>query len=446
VTASPPGRSSGGRTTAAGSSPAVVEPSTTAGTTTSTGGRCRSPPDRQVLLSRTSSTPRATHCRTRTGGAVRKRGGRPRRGSGTRSSSPAQVVRAELAGAGPGDARERGAGGLARHRGGRKTGTRAGRIAGNGPSEKEGGGNDRAEGGRAIASAALVLSQALGALAPAVAYASTGTMRVTTETERRRGLPLVRERLRQPAGLHHPRRTTPRGRRSPGGTTRARPRASCPTRTRWRTWYTAWRLATRSALSRRRRTGEHQRVGEDMQGAGRRVLPLRHQGRAARLGTRATGRHHRRDPRLVRARDAGRPIRRSPGTAMRASSRAPGEDALWHSVHASNGSGTIAATDLRIQGKSSSHYILIPGGQSRGRVTVTKASSEPRGDRRQRQLLARGRRTYTVFSDEACTQARGSRRSSPRERRHGSAVEGCAPGATGRGRPSPRGTTRSRPT
>ena len=34
----------------------------------------------------------------------------------------------------------------------------------------------------AIASAALVLSQALGALAPAVAYASTGTMRVTTET------------------------------------------------------------------------------------------------------------------------------------------------------------------------------------------------------------------------------------------------------------------------
>jgi LPXTG-motif cell wall-anchored protein len=89
----------------------------------------------------------------------------------------------------------------------------------------------------------------------------------------------------------------------------------------------------------------------------------------------------------------------------------PSEDLMWHSVHSSNGFGTIESGNQTsaIQGKVwPSHYILIPLGQSRGRVTVTKASSDPAvtdGNA----LYSVGGAVYGLFSDEGCTKDTGVR-------------------------------------
>jgi LPXTG-motif cell wall-anchored protein len=89
----------------------------------------------------------------------------------------------------------------------------------------------------------------------------------------------------------------------------------------------------------------------------------------------------------------------------------PSEDLMWHSVHSSNGFGTIESGNQTsaIQGKVwPSHYILIPLGQSRGRVTVTKASSDPAvtdGNT----LYSVGGAVYGLFSDEGCTKDTGVR-------------------------------------
>ena len=89
----------------------------------------------------------------------------------------------------------------------------------------------------------------------------------------------------------------------------------------------------------------------------------------------------------------------------------PSEDLMWQSVHSSNGFGTIESGNQKseIQGKVwPSHYILIPLGPSRGRVTVRKASSDP-GVTDGNALYSVEGATYGLFSDEACTQDTGVR-------------------------------------
>ena len=89
----------------------------------------------------------------------------------------------------------------------------------------------------------------------------------------------------------------------------------------------------------------------------------------------------------------------------------PSEDLMWHSVHASNGFGTIESGNQTsaIQGKVwPSHYILIPLGPSRGKVTITKTSSDP-GTTDGNALYSVEGATYGLFSDEACTQDTGMR-------------------------------------
>ena len=89
----------------------------------------------------------------------------------------------------------------------------------------------------------------------------------------------------------------------------------------------------------------------------------------------------------------------------------PSEDLMWHSVHASNGFGTIESGNQTsaIQGKVwPSHYVLIPLGPSRGRVTITKTSSDP-GTTDGNALYSVEGATYGLFSDEACTQDTGVR-------------------------------------